>query len=170
MIRILPLNEENKLTVRPFYKLVVTLGYGEHCDDTTTESWVEIDDAKAMKYAELTDEEADNMDLFELRSLANCISQKEAENIVLFFNSLWERKDKDGFEVDHIIISDGIDPFWWKECGAMTDMEFEWFSGVFDEFETTLFNPQIEHNWCGIVNVKIEYVDENGKTHKCEVI
>lgn len=170
MIRILPLNEENKLTVRPYYRLVVTLGYGEHCNDTTTESWVEIDDAKAMKYAELTDEEADNMDLFELRSLANCISQKEAENIVLFFNSLWERKDKDGFEVDHIIISDGIDPFWWKECGAMTDMEFEWFSGVFDEFETTLFNPQIEHNWCGIVSVRIEYVDENGKIHKCEVI
>lgn len=170
MIRILPLNEENKLTVRPYYRLVVTLGYGEHCNDTTTESWVEIDDAKAMKYAELTDEEADKMDWFELKSLADCISQKEAENIVLFFNSLWERKDKDGFEVDHIIISDGIDPFWWKDMGAMTDKEFEWFSGVFDEFETTLFNPQIEHNWCGIVNVKIEYIDENGKTHKCEVI
>lgn len=170
MIRVLPLNEESKLTVRPYYRLVVTLGYGEHCNDTTTESWVEIDDAKAMKYASLTDEDMDKMDLFELRSLANCISQKEAENIVLFFNSLWERKDKDGYDVDHIVITDGKSEFWWKECGAMTDREFEWFSGVFDEFETTLFNPQIEHNWCGIVSVRIEYVDENGKIHKCEVV
>lgn len=170
MIRVLPLNEENKLTVRPYYRLVVTLGYGEHCYDTTTESWVEVDDAKAMRYAELTDEEMERMDWSELSSLEQCMSQKEAENLVLFFNSLWERKDKDGFDVDHIIITDGKDEFWWRDMGAMTVREFEWFSGVFDEFETTLFNPQIEHNWCGIVSVRIEYVDENGKIHKCEVI
>ena len=170
MIRVLPLNEKNKLTVRPYYRLVVTLGYGEHCDDTTTTSWIEIDDVKAMKYASLTDEDIDKMDWLELRSLVNCISQKEAENIVHFFNSLWERKDKDGFDVHHINITDGKDEFWWKDMGAMTDREFEWFSEVFDEFETTLFNPQIEHNWCGIVNVNIEYIDENSKIHKCEVI
>ena len=170
MIKILPLNEEKVLTVNPYYRLVVTLGYGEHCNDATTKSWVEIDDAKAMKCAELTDEEMEKMDWSELNSLENCISQKEAENIVLFFNSLWERKDKDGYEVDHIIITNGKSEFWWKEYGAMTDKEFDWFSGFFDEFERILFNPQLEYEWCGIINVKIEYVDENCKIHRCEVI
>jgi len=169
MIKILPI-EENKETRPPFYRLVVTLGYGEHCYDTTTQSWVEIDDEKALKYAELTEEEMEKMSWSELNSLKQCMTQKEAERLVLFFNSLWERKDKDGYEVDHIIITDGKDEFWWKEHGAMTDKEFKWFSGVFDEFETTLFNPQVEHNWCGIVDVKIEYVDENSKIHRCEVV
>ena len=169
MIKILPI-EENKETRSPFYRLVVTLGYGEHCYDTTTQSWVEIDDEKALKYAELTEEEMEKMSWSELNSLKQCMTQKEAERLVLFFNSLWERKDKDGYEVDHIIITDGKDEFWWKEHGAMTDKEFKWFSGVFDEFETALFNPQVEHNWCGIVDVKIEYVDENSKIHRCEVV
>ena len=62
-------------------------------------------------------------------------------------------------------------PHYIDKCPSdMTDKEFEWFSGVFDEFETTLFNPQVEHNWCGIVSVRIEYVDENGNIHKCEVV
>ena len=45
MIKILPLKENNE-KYNPFFKLVVTLGYGEHCNDTTTEDWLEINDEK----------------------------------------------------------------------------------------------------------------------------
>jgi len=169
MIKILPL-EENEKTVEPYYRLKVILGYGEHCDDTFTEDWIEINDEKVDKYISLSDEEMDNMDWSELRDIENCITQKEAENIVKFFESLFKRKDKDGYRVDYITINDGPDEFWWKKRGGMTDKEFDWFSGVYEEYHCTLFNPQVEHNWCGIHWVKIEYVDENGKVHKCEVI
>ncbi len=169
MIKILPIKKNNK-TVEPYYRLEVTLGYGEHCDDTTTESWMEINDEKVDKYSSLSEEEMDEMDFCELRDLSDCISQKEAENIVNFFNSLWKRKNKDGYQVNHIVINDGPDEFWWKEQGAMTDKEFDWFSGVYREYEGDLFNPKVEHNWCGIVNAKIEYIDENGDVHRCEVI
>lgn len=169
MIKILPIKENNK-TVEPYYRLKVTLGYGEHCDDTTSESWMEINDEKVEKYSSLSEEEMDEMDWLELRNLEDCITQKEAEKIVLFFDSLWKKKNKDGYQVNHIIINDGPDEFWWKEQGAMTDKEFDWFSGIYNEYECDLFNPQVEHNWCGIVNAKIEYIDENNKIHKCEVI
>lgn len=170
MIRILPLNDEPKLTVRPYYKLVVTLGYGEHCNDTTTESWLEIDDAKAMKSESLTEKEMDDMSWMEIQDLAYCITQDEAEKIVKFFDELWERKNKDGYEVDHIIVNDGKDSFWWMEQGAMTYDEFEWFSKIYEKYQCPLFNPQIEHNWCGVRDVRIEYIDENGDVHRCEVV
>lgn len=169
MIKILPIKESNDI-VEPYYRLIITLGYGEHCDDTFTHSWVEINDAKADKYASLSDEEIENMDLSELNDIENCITQKEAENIVKFFDSLWKRKDKNGYRVNHIVINDRASSFWWKEHGRMTDKEFDWFSYIFEEFECTLFNPQVEHNWYGIVGAKIEYVDKYNKVHKCEVI
>ena len=36
--------------------------------------------------------------------------------------------------------------------------------------EIYLFNPRIDHNWYGVVSVKIIYYDENGELHNCEVI
>ena len=154
----------------PHYRLVVTLGYGEHCDDTFTSSWVEIDDEKAILYESLSDEDIEKMDWLEVKKISDCITQKEAEDIVNFINSLWRRKDEDGFEVDHIVINEGIDSYWWKNQAAMTDKEFEWFSTVYEKFNGLLFVPQVEHNWCGIKDCRIEYVDENGDVHQCEVI
>ena len=169
MIKILPLKNNND-KVQPFYRLVIALGYGEHCDDTFTYSWVEIDDEKAIKYECLSDEEMEEMDWLEINEISNRITQKEAEQMVNFFNSLWNRKNEDGFEVDHIVINEGISSYWWKNRGGMTDKEFEWFSGIYEKFNSILFNPQVEHNWCGIVGCNIEYVDENGNVHKCEVV
>lgn len=169
MIKILPI-KENNTKVDPFYRLVVRLGYGEHCTDTYTESWVEIDDAKAIKYESLSDEEAEKMDWEELHDIANCITQAEAEKLVNFFSSLWNRKDAEGFEVSHVVLNDGPDSFWWKEQAAMTDEEFSWFSEIYEKFSEYLFNPQIENNWCGIVDCEIEYIDDSGNVHKCEVI
>ena len=98
------------------------------------------------------------------------VTAANTENIVKFFDSLWKRKSKDGYKVDHLVINDGPDGFWWKKQAAMTDKEFDWFSGIYEEFHCELFNPQVENNWCGIIGVKIEYVDENNKVHKCEVV
>ena len=169
MIKILPREENNKKN-RPFFRLVVTLGYGEHCTDTYTESCVEIDDKKAIKYESLSDKEAEKMDWEELNSISNCITQEEAEKIVKFFNSLWNRKDKEGFEASHVVLNDGPDSFWWKEQSAMTDEEFDWFSQVYEKYQNSLFNPQIEHNWYGVVSAKVEYVSGRGLVHRCEVI
>lgn len=169
MIKILQSKEDSE-NIKPYYRLSITLGYGEHCDDAFTNSWIEINDEKAEKYARLSDEEMDNMSWQELSKIEKCITQEEAENVVKFFDSLWDRKNKEGFEVDHVVLNDGKNDFWWKEQAAMTDMEFDWFSGFYDEFQCTFFNPQIENNWYGIFNVNIEYVDENNKVHKCEVV
>lgn len=169
MIKILPL-EENNENVKPYYRLVVTLGYGEHCDDTFTHSWMEIDDEKAIKYNSLSDEEIEDMDFMELQELSGYITQYEAESIVKFVNSLWERKDKDGYNVDHIVLNDGPNEFWWKKCGGMTDKEYKWFSDIYQKYQSNLFNPQIEHNWYGVISAKIEYVDCHNKVHKCEVV
>ena len=169
MIKILPL-ENQEMETEPHFSLTVTLGYGEHCTDAYTESFLVIDDEKAIKYACLTEKDMDEMDWLEIRDLDGHITQFEAEKMVRFFDSLWKRKNKDGYEIRHIIISDGASEFWWKKRGQMTDKEFKWFSEVYEEYRCSLFNPQIEHNWCGIVDVKIEYIDEKGKVHKCEVI
>ena len=169
MIKILPI-KENNVTIKPFYRLVVTLGYGEHCSDTYTESSLKIDDDKAMKYALLSDEDCEKMDLMEITELSQYIMQSDAEKLVKLFNSLVERKDIDGYQVDNIILNDGPSKFWWKQHSMMTDKEYDWFSQIYDEYSTRLFNPIVEHNWCGIVGIKIEYVDENGKRHMCEVV
>ena len=169
MIKILPLKKSN-VKVEPFLRLIVVLGYGEHCDDTFTTSWIEIDDEKAIKYESLSDKDIEKIDWLEVRKISDCITQKEAEDIVNFINSLWRRKDKDGYVVEHIVINEGIDSYWWKDQAAMTDKEFEWFSHVYEKFNTRLFNPQVEHNWCGITDCRIEYVDENGDVHQCDVI
>lgn len=169
MIKILPL-EENKFNVEPYYRLVICLGYGEHCDDTFTRSYIEINDEKAIKYDSLSEEEMDEMDFFELDEISDCITVKDAEEIVRFINSLWKRKDKNGYNIDHIVLNDGESKFWWQDRGGMTDKEFKWFSKIYEKYQSVLFNPQIEHNWYGISSAKIEYIDENGKVHKCEVI
>ena len=122
-----------------------------------------------MKYESLSDEEMDEMDWADLNDISDCITMKKAEDIVKFINSLWERKDKNGYDINHIVINDGPDNCWWKDYGGMTDKEFEWFSDIYYKYHS-LFNPKIEHNWCGIVGCEIQYLDENGKTHKCEVI
>ena len=139
---IVPLNR-----VEPCFKLKVTLGYGEHCDDFYTDSYVVISDKEGENY----------------------ITQNEAEELVKFFDSLWKRKDKDGFEVDHIVINEGVNLFWWKDQGGMTDDEFYWFACVYKRFETALFNPKTEHEWCGVVNVQIVYIDSNNQAHPCKV-
>ena len=102
MIKILPL-EENKFNVEPYYRLVICLGYGEHCDDTFTRSHIEINDEKAIKYDSLSEEEMDEMDFFELDEISDCITVKDAEEIVRFINSLWKRKDKNGYNINHMV-------------------------------------------------------------------
>jgi hypothetical protein len=54
--------------------------------------------------------------------------------------------------------------------GGMTDKEFKWFSKIYDRFQCSLFNPTIEHNWCGVVGANIVYYDENGEMFDCEVV
>lgn len=76
------------------YKLEVTIGYGEHCDDMFTQSYMEIDDEKALKYKNLTDEESNEMGWMESSILSHCITKELAEKIVKFFNSLWDRENQ----------------------------------------------------------------------------
>lgn len=169
MLKVIKNNKE-KTKIEPFFTLEVTLGYGEHCNDTFTHNHLVINDEKASKYDSLTDEDMDNMDIFEIMDLSKSITQNEAEKIVKFFDSIWERKDEDGFNVTNVILNDGPSHFWWQKMGGMSDEEFEWFSEVYDKYECDLFEPEIEHNWYGITNVGIYYYDENNEKHNVEII
>ena len=169
MIKVLPLEEKKETKYEPQYRLYVTLGYGEHCCDTFTTSSVEINDEMFEKFNNMSEEELDELDFEELTS-SNYISSKDAEDLVKLFDSLENRKNKEGYEARHIVLNDGPSRFWWIDEGAMTEKEFNWFSDIYNRFMPDLFNPQVEHNWYGIIGVSIKYWDENGEVHKCEVI
>lgn len=144
------------------YKLEITIGYGEHCDDMFTQSYMEIDDEKALKYRNLTDEESNEMGWTELSILSHCITKELAEKIVKFFNSLWNRETGKGYKVNHIVLNYDCDRYWWTEEGCMTEEEFEWFSGIYDNYYT-LFCPRVGRNcWYGVVGARIVYKDEKG--------
>ena len=155
MIRIIPnKNEPNK--IEPFYQLSVTLGYGEHCDDTYTKNTLEIvESKKGMSY----------MDSW------RCITRKEAEKVYTFFNDILNRK-----ECDHIVLNDAWEltcrehptTFWYKDY--MSDREIKKFAKFYEKYSSELFNPSVDHNWYGIVDIHIFYYNENGERFACEVV
>lgn len=165
MIKILPL-ENKKCDVEPYFFMSIGIGYGEHCNDTTTESRIYIDDYKATgKHLD-----AEGYDENGFPDYTTYMTTKEAEETYKFFNEILDkRKDNDGYIVDHLVLNDGPSEFWHCENGGMTKKEFKWFKKFYDKWGSYL-GPEIEHNWYGIVWVSIEYVDENGKEHRCEVV
>lgn len=169
MIKILPLEEDTGIS-EPFYQLVVTIGYGEHCDDTYTQNCLEINDEKAVQYNNLTEEEIEEMDLLEFMDLTKYITTEDAERIVKLVKSILGRETSGGYVVNHIVLNDGPDDFWWKECCEMTDEEFKSMEDVCEKYENSLFSPKVDHNWYGITDAQIVYYDENDNKHRCEVI
>lgn len=152
MIKVLPI--ENKVTkCKPRFVLCVTLGYGEHCDDTYTYKNLQIVDSKKG-----------------LLDTWNYITTKEAEKLFKFFRDILNRE-----ECDHITLNDAWElgckenptTFWYEDY--MSEKEIKQFAKFYEKYNTTLFNPEVEHNWYGIVGVAIYYFDENGDRHNCEV-
>lgn len=162
-------NKKDKTKIKPYFALRVGIGYGEHCDDTFTYRQLEIDDVKANKYKSLTEKDMDKMSWMEIQDISYCITEKDAEKLVKLFDSLWERKDEDGYEVTHVVLNDGPSRFWWQKQAAMTDEEYDWFSDFYNEY-SWLFSPEIEHNWYGVSSVAICYYDENNEKHNVEIV
>ncbi len=151
MIKILPNPEKRKIT--PYFELVATIGYGEHCDDTYTENTIEIDDEKAG-----SDDIFDDYGLLDTETYIKC---SEAERIVKFIKSVLPK-----VKGRHIVLNEGITGFW---CEGMTKKEIEKLGRIYEKYPE-LFKPEIEHNWYGITNAEIRYTDENGERFKCEVV
>lgn len=151
MIKILPNPDKRKIT--PYFELVVTIGYGEHCDDTFTENAIEIDDKKADSDELYTEDGFPDFNPY--------IKGSEAEEIVKFFKSVLPKVPD-----HHIVLNDGITDLW---CEGMTKTEIKKLSRIYEDHES-LFSPQIEHNWYGVTDAEIRYTDENGERYKCEVI
>lgn len=166
MLKVLPIKNIEHEKQEPYFLLTVTLGYGEHCNDTFTERSLEINDENVRKFNALSEEEMDKMDYFELKDIADCITEDEATKLVELFKSLEERND----DVIHLILNDGPDEYWWKECCKMTDEEFNWFKGFYEKYERDLFNPTIDNNWYGVVSADIYYYDEDNKEHNVEIV
>ena len=165
MIKILPIkNTEN--SYNPYFYLNIGIGYGEHCDDNFTEHKIVIDDYKATG-AHLDE---DGLDENGFPDYETYITEKEAEEIVKFFDNILDvRKNKNGHIVHHLVLNDGPSEFWHVEEGGMTKKEFAYFNKFYEKFESKLY-PEVEYNWYGIVWVSIKYFDENGQIHNCEVI
>lgn len=165
MIKILPIEDEK---TDPRFMLEVTIGYGEHCDDTTTVNSMVIDDVMAGKWKQWGESDDDD-DFDTFFSIHDAVTQEDAEFIVRLFEMIFSRKDKDGYDVDHIILNDGPSEFWWKEYGAMSDGEMKWLEHFMDQ-HSTLFVSHIDHNWYGIRDVQIVYIDGQNRRHRCEVV
>lgn len=153
MIKIIP-NKNEQTKIDPFYQLSVTLGYGEHCDDTYTKSTLNIVDSTKGIFDSW-----------------NYITTKEAERIYKFFNEILNRE-----ECDHIVLNDAWEltckenptTFWYEDY--MSEKEIKKFAKIYDKYNSTLFNPSVDHNWYGIVGINIFYYNENGEKFNCEVV
>lgn len=148
MIKILSKVENNYPKNRMF--LVVTLGYGEHCDDTYTHESIEIDDIKALD---------ENLN----RYSTNYITSDEAEKMHNFLNRIVEKSGD-----EHITLNDGIDDEWFKNEYNMTQKEINEFRKYYDEYRG-LFIPRID-NWYGLVEAQIHYYDFNGNKYICKIV
>lgn len=155
MIKIIP-NKPGPIKFKPRYVLSVTLGYGEHCDDTYTKNTLEIvESKKGMSYLDSW----------------SYITRKEAEKVYTFFKNILDRK-----ECDHIVLNDAWElnhkekptTFWYKDY--MSDREIKKFAKFYEKYGSALFNPSVEHNWYGIVDIHIFYYNENGIRYDCEVV
>jgi hypothetical protein len=142
MLKILPIKKAAE-KIEPRFDLIVTIGYGEHCCDTFTKNSKTIDDKKAKKAFDSW----------------NYITEKEAEECV----KLIERALKD---VDHIVLNEGITDFW---CEGMKKEDIKALR-KFYSYHESLFSPEVEHNWYGIVGACIKYLDEEGNWHDVEVV
>ena len=166
MIKVLPINK----TVTGFhdvYVLKVTLGYGEHCDDTYTSETVIINDDKALhpKYEDDDPENGFPIDEKGFPDFRTYVSVEEAEKMCVLLNRLVKKSGD-----EHITLNDGINDEWFKKDYGMTQEEVDEFRTYYEKFETTLFNPRIEHNWYGLVGCDIYYYDMDGNKHNCEII
>lgn len=164
MIKILPIKKDPDYFPRNKYFLEVTLGYGEHADDTYSSSTLEINDDQVLnrKY----DDEGFPIDDEGFVDWSHYISVKEAEDLVKFFNKIFKKMNK--YNEDHITINDW-DKTWFTDIYHMTDKEADKLIKILEEYSCYLFNPTIDHNWYAIVNVKIIYYDIDGNKHDCEV-
>ena len=140
--KVLPIKKEEKMYV-PRFDIEVTIGYGEHCCDTFTTHRKTVDDGKAK---------ADSW---------NYISQLDAEKIVKLLKRALEDVD-DG----HIVLNDGITDFW---CQGMKRKDIQELRRIYEKHQC-LFEPDIEHNWYGIVGSSIKYLDADGNWHDVEVV
>lgn len=153
MIKILPIKKEN-IRYEPRFVLEVTIGYGEHCDDTFTKRHLII--VESMK---------GHPDSW------NYIKRKDAEKIYRFFKKILERE-----KCRHIILNDAWElayeknpsTYWYGEY--MDKKEIKQFSKYYETYQCSLFNPEVEYNWYGLKDINIYYYDENGNKHDCEVI
>ena len=141
-LKVLPIKKEEKMYV-PRFDIEVTIGYGEHCCDTFTTHRKTIDDDKAK-----TDS-------------WNHISQLDAEKIVKLLKRALEDVD-DG----HIVLNDGITDFW---CQGMKSNDIQELRSIYEKHQY-LFEPDIEHNWYGIVGACIKYLDAEGNWHDVEIV
>ena len=165
MIKILPIKNTENL-YEPYFYLKIGIGYGEHCDNNFTEHKIIIDDYKATG-AHL---DKDGCDEKGFPDFEKYITEKEAEEIVKFFDNIIDkRKNKDGYIVHHLVLNDGPSEFWHIKEGGMTKKEFQYFKKFYDKFENYLY-PEVDNNWYGITLVSIKYLDENGEIHSCKVI
>ena len=158
MIKILPLNKNN-FNPKNKYFLVVSIGYGEHCDDTYTKNTIEINDKQALnrKY----DENGFPIDDEGFVDWGHYITVKEAEHLVKFFKNILEK-------MDHIVLNEGIKDYRFED--ELTKSEIKELKKIYNKYDDYLFYSQIDHNWYGVVSVKIIYYDEYGELHNCEVI
>lgn len=151
MIKILPIEEREKC--KPRFVLETTIGYGEHCCDTTsTHSLTIVDSLKG------------HFDSW------NYIRTKDAEKLYKFFSEILKRPGA----YHHIVLndvwklsSDSRVKHWFKDF--MSDNEMKTMFRYHQNFET-LFSPDVEYNWYGLVGINIYYYDEDGNKHNCEVV
>ena len=166
MIKVLPLKKStNNPTDTYFFE--VHLGYGEHCDDTYTESRVVINDDKALhpKYEDDDPENGMPIDENGFYDFQTYITIEEAEKMYKLFNRIVEKSGD-----YHITLNNRVDEKWFKEQYHMTQKEIKEFRKYYEKYEVALFNPQIEHNWYGLTGCAIYYYDIDGNKHDCEVV
>ena len=166
MIKVLPINKNVNNNPRDTYFFEVSLGYGEHCDDTFTDSRVIINDEKALhpKYENDDPENGFQIDDAGFPDFNTYITSEEAEKMYLLFTRIVKKSDD-----EHITLNDGVDETWFKKYYHMTQKEIDEFRTYYEKYEVSLFNPQIDHNWYGLVSCRIIYYDIDGNRHKCEV-
>lgn len=140
MLRVLPLNERKNPD--PGFVLCIEIGYGEHCNDTYTTNSARIDDAKASPET-------------------GFVSEKDACNIVKIIERALKVIDS-----GHILLNDGIDPWW---CGGMEYEDFFALKDFYGKYEF-LFDPRLEHEWYGVTDAYIRYIDEDWQRHKVEIV
>lgn len=153
MIRIIPNRKDTKPN-QPKFVLSVTIGYGEHCDDMYQDNTLQI---------------INSMD--GIWDTWNYVTAKDAEKFFKFFKKILQREKchhivlNDAWELNHL---ETPNKRWYEEY--MSDKEIKRFGKFYYEYSGSLFNPHLEHNWYGIVDVNIFYYDENMVKYNCKVV